>query len=187
MSSTPRAPALPRRRTVGGGEDAALYGFNQLGRGRVLTRHAQLCPSGSDHHEERSDSNRGTLPPSWIECYEQSLCTHPWAEVLVQPFHPRNLFEVLGIRPLHTAPFKQVKLDEAQRKRKRLDSILLPHSIFTGWELLVGFACDKSLFCLLSRSSFLRGIEGCRSIFCFLLISGNVIPLGRGAELLSCL
>lgn len=120
------------------------------------------APPGPDHHEERSDSNRGTLPPSWIECYEQSLCTHPWAEVRVQPFHPRNWFEVLGIRPLHTAPFKQVKLDEAQRKR--LDSILLPRSIFTGWELFVGFACDKSLFCLLSCSSFLRGTEWQRSI-----------------------
>ena len=127
------------------------------------------APPGPDHHKERSVSNRGTLPPSWIECYEQSLCTHPWAEVVVQPFHPRNWFEVLGIRPLHTAPFKQVKLDEAQRKRKRLDSILLPRSIFTGWELFVGFACDKSLFCLLSCSSFLGVLRGTGppSAFCW--------------------
>lgn len=49
----------------------------------------------------------------------------------------------------------------------------------------MGFASDKSLICLLSCFSLLRGAEGCRSIFCncFLLIWGVIITLGRGAEI----
>ena len=53
----------------------------------------------------------------------------------------------------------------------------------------MGFTGGKSLLCLLFCSSFSRGAEGCRFIFCkyCLLISGVVITGGRGAELPSYL
>ena len=75
------------------------------GTGGVLPGLAQLCCSCS-----RS------------QCQAQHLRTQPAAEELCS--------KVLGARSLQAAPYEQVKLDEAQRKKKNLDFILLPRFYF---------------------------------------------------------
>ena len=40
------------------------------------------------------------------------------------------VFEGPGARPLHAGPYEQLKLDEAQRNRTRLDFLLLPRFYF---------------------------------------------------------
>ena len=48
----------------------------------------------------------------------------PRAKVSVQPFLTRHS-EGAGARPLHEAPYEQVKLDEAQRKKKGFMTVTL--------------------------------------------------------------
>ena len=86
-------------------------------------------------------------------------------------------------------PCERVKLDSAQRKRKKRKrgQILYysPNSIVISQELLVGFANDKSLLSFV----LLLILEGCwasqvLSWGSFLMISGTVRTLSRGTALL---
>lgn len=82
-----------------------------------------------------------------------------------------------------------MKLDEAQRKEKRLEFILLSSFYVYFPDIVNGLCGDKSLLSLLFCSSFLRATEGFSSHFfsCFLLISGVITTPGRGEFLPSYL
>lgn len=94
--------------------------------------------------------------------------------------------EMLGARPLYLAPWKQMKLDEAQRKGEKKLKKKVRFSFTTQFlflfsrVLLRAFAGDKSFFCCLSCSSFFRGTVWQRltSCNCFLLISGIIVTQG---------
>ena len=74
--------------------------------------------------------------------------------------------QVAGVRPQHTAPGEPVR--ETTHKEKK---VRLYHSHLSPWKLLMGFAGDKPLLCLLSCSSFPGDAEGRSCIFCCSLFS----------------
>ena len=71
------------------------------------------------------------------------------------------------MRPQHTAPGEPVRETTHKEKKK----VRLYHSHSSPWKLLMGFAGDKPLLCLLSCSSFSGGAEGRSCIFCCSLFS----------------
>lgn len=68
---------------------------------------------------------RYRVPPSWIDC---NFCTHPHrAEVPLQPFSPINAGLKYRVKVSALCLYQQMKLDGAQRKRRKKGStILLP-------------------------------------------------------------
>lgn len=80
----------------------------------------------------------------------------------LQPVHPRNpapKAQVPGLgtsNPLSTCIYTKYK----GKEKNRLEFISLSDSIVISWELLMGFAGDNPLLCLLSCSSLIRGTAG---------------------------
>lgn len=103
---------------------AALKGSSVWG-GRSFTERRSCAARASACSAERSLSARGSLPPppSWIAVWCTALLqsSTSWgAGTAVSPWQLWS--EVPGVRPLHAVSCEQVKLDEAQRK-KRLISL----------------------------------------------------------------
>ena len=116
---------LPERLWAG-----CFTGFLSEGRGGsgVLSWWAPLHCSHSTWRCQHGVSDVACHRHLELPCCAQHLCTRSRPELTCQ--HSRftlgTLSEVPGVRPPHVAPYEQVKLDEAQRKRKkkkRLDFI----------------------------------------------------------------
>ena len=129
---------------------------------------------------------RCAAPGSRRQCRAQRSCTRPAAPTLdcgvvgtVSAHGPprwgvgaavlqEELWcQVAGVRPQHTAPGEPVRETTHKEKKK----VRLYHSHSSPWKLLMGFAGDKPLLCLLSCSSFSGGAEGRSCIFCCSLFS----------------
>ena len=141
-----RVHTLPHRRNSWG--RGCFIGILSMGREEGVLEFMWSC-----FRQDGTTSRRSTRPAAAIlsSVLRSASLTVCWAEGAgtATILHEELWSETLGPRPPHVAPYEQVKLDQAQRRRKRLDFFYQLDSVFIPqewlWALLVTNL--SSVFC----------------------------------------